>query len=172
MYVRCKRSFDEIASEAHWSRAAAERPRREFEIRPWQATALDIVKGPVDERKVYFFVDPKGNAGKSFFCQHICRDVPDLVVYRPGRTVDLAYILRSAPRVVLFDMPRSTEHSAVPWDFLESLKDGYVCSTKYAGVNKVFSAVTVIVMCNKEIWLDAGGVSALSEDRVVVHNIE
>lgn len=171
IYLRCKRSFDEIAQESKWKRSADSRPRIPFVLRPWQFEALNIVEAPVDDRAVHFFVDPKGGAGKSFFCQHILRDVPDVLILRPGRSLDLAYILREPPRVVVFDCPRSSSYSDIPWEFIESLKDGYIVSTKYAGIVKDFSPATVLVMCNTELWKDAGDVCALSSDRMHVHEI-
>lgn len=171
LFIRYKRTFDEIASEARWQRAAAERPRIEYTLRPWQTSALDIIKGPVSDREVHFFVDPEGGAGKSFFCQNILRDVPDVKILRPGRAVDLAYILRDPPKCVVFDCPRATCYSDVPWEIVEGLKDGFICSTKYAGLTKSFCPATVLLMCNSELWKDVGGCVSLSEDRIKVHEI-
>jgi len=168
LYIRCKRSFDEIADAGRWSRSAASRPRRQLTLRPWQDTALSIVQGPVDDRKIHFFVDPVGSAGKSTFCHHVIRDEPGCLILSPSRGVDLCYILRDPPRVVVFDCPRSTQFSDFPWSFVESLKDGYVVSTKYAGLVKSFSPATVIVMCNTKLWLNADSECAISEDRLSV----
>lgn len=172
IYLRYKRSFDEIAATASWDASRASRPRLEYQLRPWQSQALGIVKAPVDDRKVYFFLDCKGGAGKSFFCQHVLRDEIGVVVLRPARSSDLAYLIRKPPRVVVFDCPRSSGYSDMPWDFIEGLKDGHIVSTKYTCEIKDFCPATVIIMCNTKLWLNADGEFALSEDRMVIEEIK
>jgi len=172
--IRSYRTLHEIHDDAKWEESARSRPRLDLQPYKWQADALGIIAAPVHPRKIHFVTDPAGNTGKSYFCHHLCRDVPGAVVLHPGRAVDLAYLLKQPPRVVLLDCSRDVRHADVPWRFLEDLKNGCVVSTKYSGQVKSFSPCHVMVLTNHQnLWIrpgrtpDEAGESVLSEDRIL-----
>lgn len=168
MYIRNKRAFDQIAQEGVWKRASASRARIELVLRPWEVEIIDVLKGPVDDRKIYFVVDVAGGAGKSTFCRYVVQEFGSGVLHlKPAKGSDLAFILSEVPTILLLDCPRSNDVK-IPWDFIEAVKDGHVVSTKYAGLVKDFPPPHVIIFTNQlGVFKDVGGSYLLSEDRIV-----
>lgn len=68
--------------------------------------------------------------------------------------------------VALFDMARCNNPDYWPWNFMENLKNGWFCSTKYQGTMKVFNAPKIVVFTNSTPPKDK-----LSADRYEIYNI-
>jgi len=175
MFYRAKRSFEEVCSQHARDREEEEAraQRVSYELRNWQIEAMKVIEGVPDTRKVYFYVDERGNAGKSTFCHDIIDD-PKVWVTEPKKDIDIRYEfvkLKTLPRVVIFDCPRATSNTDMPWSFVEALKNGYVSSGKYEGGCRKFARPTVIIFCNSKLWLKPGGESIMSEDRIVEINL-
>jgi len=43
------------------------------EFKDWQNDIINIITGPVDDRKIYWFWEDTGGIGKSTFCKHCCQ---------------------------------------------------------------------------------------------------
>ena len=41
------------------------------EFYEWQKEVIEVIKGPVDDRKIYWFWEPNGNMGKTSFAKHV-----------------------------------------------------------------------------------------------------
>jgi len=175
MFYRAKKSFEEVYL-THKRKREEEETRAcktTYELREWQVGAMNIIQSVPDTRKLYFFVDEKGNAGKSTFCHDIVDD-PKVWVTEPKKDLDIRHEfvnLHNLPRVVIFDCPRATTNTDMPWSFIEALKNGYVSSGKYEGGYRKFPRPTVMMFCNSKIWLRPGGDSIISEDRIVEVNL-
>lgn len=171
IYLRYKRTFDEVKRQARLDQEAldAKADAGVYELRDWQVDAMKVIQAVPDKRKVYFYVDERGNAGKSTFCHDIIDD-PKVWVTEPKKDIDIRYEfihLDAVPRVVIFDCPRATSNTDMPWSFVEALKNGYVTSGKYEGGCRKFPRPTVMIFCNSKLWLKPGGESIMSEDRIV-----
>lgn len=137
------------------------------ELRPWQSDLREELAGEPDDRSVLFYVNPAGNAGKSWFVRYMVSERPDDVQFLSvGKRDDLAYAIDESKSVFLFDVPRfSMDH--FQYSVLEKLKDQLVFSSKYASRVKVLpKPVHVVVFCNEE-----PNMAAMTEDRYVVRNI-
>lgn len=137
----------------------------EITLRPWQVQCLEIIKAPVHDRKIHFFVDHNGNAGKSTFCTYIESLFDHVQVMKPGRYQDMAYELVETTTILLFDCPRSREEN-IRYDFLEDVKDGRVTNSKYESYQKRLDKCRVIVFCNFD-----PDESKLSHDRLDITTI-
>lgn len=129
----------------------------------WQQRIVDIITGPVDDRKVYWFWDPIGGVGKSKFCLH-CILKYGAVVYDSGKK-DILYAHKDH-EVVFFDLSRTVE-GFVSYDAIEQLKKGFCFSGKYESGMKIYPVPHIIIFANFP-----PDTSKLSADRWVVELIE
>lgn len=87
---------------------------------------------------------------------------PDKVfITRNGKSQDIAHAYEHQP-IVIFDIPRSQQET-LNYGILESLKDGYVLSSKYHSQMKKFPIPHVFVLSNH-----LPKMGALSRERVVI----
>ena len=133
----------------------------------WQ-TELEsnILRGQC-RRKIDFYVNQDGNAGKSWFCRYAVSRWPDEVqVLRIGRRDDLAFAIDVTKRIFLFDVPR-TQMTFLQYSILEMLKDQMIFSPKYESQCKILRHVPYVVVFSNE----PPDMDALTDDRYNVINI-
>lgn len=119
---------------------------------PWQEKAIKILEGTVDPRKVYWFVDTNGAAGKTSLCKHICLRWGNRVRYFSGCSRDILFALGSHLEnfdcdIALFNLSRQ-DMNVVSYRSLEILKDGIGFSGKYESCQLVFNSMHVMVFAN------------------------
>lgn len=135
-------------------------------LRPWQQALYDSLKLEPDPRKIFFIIDPQGNAGKSWFGHYYCFLHDNAQVLLPGKKADMAYALNPLVRVLFIDAPRSKQGDFLQYDFLEDVKNGYVFCSKYESRVKHLKAVHVVVFLNEE-----PDQNKLSADRYVYRRV-
>lgn len=133
----------------------------ELNLRPWQNKVLAALI-PSD-RTIHWVYDPTGGSGKSTLCRYLeSRGAIQL----KGKVADMAYAYTNQP-IVLFDLTRTmTDHMDHLYDFAESLKNGFIFSTKYESVGKRFTPPHVIFFANS-----LPDRSKWTADRLVLHEI-
>lgn len=140
----------------------------EYPLRDWQQRLVDVALGPIDERCINFVVDTDGNAGKSWLASYLEATLPRVVqVMKPGRLADMAYEYREDTEVFVLDCPRAKQGDFIQYDFLESLKDGRLFSSKYESRTKRFKVPHVFVFMN-----ESPDMEKLSVDRYVFINVD
>lgn len=134
----------------------------ECELRPWQKDIVTRCEGEAPPRKIYWYYDKKGGIGKSFLTKYLIIK-HDAIVMSGGKSADLLYAYsQSMARIVVFDFSR-TQEEYVPFQAMESIKDGTYLSTKYQSRMVVRTKPAhVIVFAN---FAPKDG--ALSADRLV-----
>lgn len=153
-----------VWEEAQWE--AARPARFDLELRPWQADMARRLDDEPDDRTVVVVVDKTGGKGKTKLGAYLEGNRPDDVqVLRPGQHKDLAKLVRPR-RLYIFDCQRNTG-DRIPWEFIESLKDGFVQSTKYEPVIRRMKTPHVWVFTNQD-----PDYTALSADRFIVVDLE
>lgn len=164
--VRYHSTLLRIAAEARWAVAASRVVPPAIQLRRWQIELQRVISGPPEPRRISFVVDLDGGGGKSTFARYLCA-LPgsDILRLHPGRGVDLAHLLSRPFQTFIVDCPRGSQEY-MPWSFLESLKDGYVVSTKYEGGFKEFPTPHVFVFTNTPVPQHV-----LSEDRVIEYYV-
>lgn len=110
----------------------------------WQTRLVEILSGDADPRKVYWYYDVTGNSGKSYFSTRYKAKTSYLVT--GGKNQDIYYAF-NYEQVVFFDLPRAKQ-DYVPYDVMESFKNGYFLSTKYECKPVRFAVPHVIVFAN------------------------
>lgn len=122
----------------------------DFEPRDWHKFVDDAIANKC-KRNIHFFVDTKGNSGKSYLVKHLYCTRDDVQIFKPEKEANLALMLDETKSVFLFDVPRSRSNMDIPFPYqlLEGLKDGLLVSGKYESRMK-FPTVpnTVIIFAN------------------------
>lgn len=138
----------------------------------WQQEILDIINGPVDKRKVYWYWSREGDIGKSFLARYISLKYDSIIA--SGKTNDIFNQTltwrNNHPRdlqlpPVILDIPKS-EYGRCNYASIEALKNGFLYSGKYEGGKVHGKSPHLIVFANREPKTDE-----LSEDRWVIRDL-
>lgn len=138
---------------------------------PWQKELYDLYDTEPDRRKVYWYWEPNGNAGKSAFIRHMCIKHPERVLSVTGKGVDIKFAFmkfiekNEDCRMVFYDLCRVQEDH-ISYQSIEELKNGILFSSKYESCGLTFERPHVIVFANIE-----PDRSKLSEDRWVIKRL-
>lgn len=120
------------------------------ELYPWQKDIEDIILSTPNNRKVYWFWDSVGNIGKSAFVKY-CIVKHKVLFCDGGKKSDIINLLfnnnMDECNCIIWDIPRSTG-GKVSYSAIESIKNGFICNTKYETGVKVFNSPHVIVFAN------------------------
>lgn len=114
--------------------------------REWQETLLAELDGEPDPRKIIWYYDQSGAAGKSTLVRHLCSTGKAQLL--EGKVADMAFAYDDS-RIVFFDVSRTqSEHMDHLYSFAEKLKNGLIFSAKYESRLKYFKVPHVIFMSN------------------------
>jgi len=117
------------------------------DLYPWQQMVVDMLKEPVNDREIVWIYDEIGCKGKTALSKYLVVKYKALVI-TSGGTKDIAYLAKNkVPKIVIFNFARSKE-DFVPYEGIESLKDGLITSTKYTTETLVFDPPHVVVFAN------------------------
>lgn len=139
---------------------------------PWQQDVIDFVNNrEADDRTIHWFVDTKGNRGKTSLAKHLVVNNKSTCLYVGGKAKDIKYavanfVKKKKLKIVIFGYPRTTE-GYVSYQALEEIKDGIFFSGKYESECVVYESPHVFVFANW--WPDT---STLTEDRWNVVNLD
>nr|WAE42934.1 MAG: replication associated protein [Cressdnaviricota sp.] len=137
-------------------------------LKKWQVELFDILKGEPDCRKIYWYYDEKGGAGKSSVAKHL--GLKGAFVCEGAKKTDIAcavklFLDKGDFETAIFDFTRQTE-GYVSYSTLEAVKNGGIFSAKYESGMLWFNVPHVIVFANFE-----PDVEMLSKDRWVIFKI-
>lgn len=141
-----------------------------LEFYDWQKEIIEQIKGKPDPRKIYWFVDKKGNGGKTTFCHW-------LTMYHgamcfSGKTNDALYGLANEKKegrnvkIALFDFPRCLKDDYINYHAIELIKGAYFYSGKYESAMYFDNIKHVYIFSNE--YPDT---TKMSTDRWVIKEI-
>nr|QKV51153.1 putative replication associated protein [Crucivirus sp.] len=142
----------------------------EYTPHPWQLKVLELIKTKPDKRKIYWFWEPNGGAGKTVLATHICDHNPS-TLYVTGKCADIKAGVAdwckagNPPTIVIWDIPRTNE-GHISYEALESVKNGILYSGKYESGMCRFNKPHIIIFSNHE-----PDISKLSKDRWVIEDL-
>jgi len=119
----------------------------DIQLFTWQKDLFELLSGPPLDRKIHWYADGDGNAGKSTFATYLEAKLDDVQVMKPAKLADMAFALEESTKILIMDCPRSRE-DVFPYSFLEDVKDGRVFSTKYESTTKYLGPTHVVVFAN------------------------
>lgn len=106
------------------------------ELEEWMRDLVADVNLP-DHRTINWVVDLERGKGKTRLPEWLAWKYPrEVFVTRGGKLADLAYEYKGQ-RIVVMDLPKEKQ-DYFQYSVLESLKDGYMTSSKYQSVTKWF----------------------------------
>lgn len=137
----------------------------------WQLKIVDMIKGPPDDRKIFWFMG-NTNIGKTTFCKFLslkfgaiclegtCKDMKNAIVEYCKDNVN-------TPKILLLNIAKSYNAESFSYEGIEKLKDMYFYSGKYEGGMVCGNPPHLMVFSNyMEIDYEA-----LAEDRWVIHDL-
>lgn len=140
--------------------------------KPWQREIIDLINGPVDKRKVYWYYDLEGGTGKSALVRHL-EIQKKIIGLTGGKSSDIAFMLTQYKpeqiKAVIIDLPRCSG-GLLSFDIIEQIKNGKVFSPKYESKCLMFNSPHLIILSNAPP--DQSEMRQLSADRWVVRKIE
>lgn len=149
-YLRHSRTILDIVEERNTQlgkEAFDKRYGKELQFYDWQKELYRMLTTEEPhERKIFWYVDYVGGAGKSTFVNYFLTRHKS-VCFFGGKINDLSYAYNYEP-VVFFDLSRSGFNDYL-MGFMEQVKNGRVFSSKYKSKMKYFASPHVVVFSNK-----------------------
>lgn len=118
------------------------------ELRPWQRRVVDMLQRQND-RQILFCVDPEGGMGKSSLARWLMRH-ENAHPCDGGKETDLKYAFNPAADIVVFDFAKNRNLEFLPWNFMESIKNGWFTNYKYHSRVVTFTPPKVVVFMNED----------------------
>lgn len=141
--------------------------------RPWQnQLARHLLCNKPFDRKIIWYFDPHGAAGKSTFARYLAFKAPERVMYGGyGAAKDILFAIESfgKPSIIMLDLTRTAPSDLAVselYSALESAKNGTFLSVKYSSRMHVQAPPHLVVFANHRPDL-----SALSGGRFEVHDL-
>lgn len=136
----------------HWPTQVRD-PLEGKELRDWQVELEEFLSAEPDPRKIRWYCDPVGNAGKSSWSKHwVLKHADSIVVDGAADNIKCALALlkkenKPMPRTIIWDIPRSQEH--VSYTAMEKIKDGLFFSGKYESGMVIMETPHVVCFANR-----------------------
>lgn len=148
------------------------------DLLPWHKQIVDIIKGPPDDRYIYWIYDPTGKNAKTEICKFLDTHRNDYkaVAFQNASSRNLSFLFKQAYleqpdfRAVLLYIQKSMcggDYEKINYTLIEALKDGWIQSDKYKCQTIMCDRPHVIVMSN-----DLPNFKKLIADRWKVFTIE
>lgn len=136
----------------------------------WQKQLVEIVRGEISKRIVYWIWESIGNAGKTELQKHL--HVREDAIILSGRRSDIknglstyVKINKRGPKVIVINIPRDAK--VMSWAGIEEIKDGFFFSPKYEGGMVFINQPHVLIFSNSP----PPETMKLSEDKLKVFEI-
>lgn len=120
--------------------------------RPWQLEVLNLIENKTTNRKINWYWEPIGGAGKTTLCRWLVAKKDAL--YISGKATDCKYAVVSYketkkkwPKIVLWNIPR-THKDHISYDAVESIEDGLFFSGKYECASVIMNPPHVFIFAN------------------------
>lgn len=128
-------------------------PMEGLTLRKWQLMALDIIATPCleSDRRIHWFWEEEGNAGKSTFAKHLCMLGNTYYCYGKGADIKFAllkYMECNQCDLVIVDVPRSKSKEPFHYDAVEEIKNGIFFSGKFESGMTIYNKFHVFVFAN------------------------
>ena len=140
--------FDKVANELKDSsdkRSFFDTYKKQ-KLYPWQYKVLKMLAEQGD-RRILWIVDEVGNSGKSFLSRYM-RVMYNFSLLDGSLSVrDLAHLVKGDEKGFCFDVNRDSAER-FNYSTLESIKNGFLCTGKYAGKLVMFTPKPTVVFSN------------------------
>lgn len=138
----------------------------------WEKYVIDILAEEPNDRTINWIWEHKGNAGKTTFCKWVFQNYAN-VICLSGKASDMKNAVIEyqkdwgiLPKVVLIDIPRSTNTDFLSYQGIEEIKNMFFYSGKYEGGMVCGKPPHMIIFAN-----EAPNYEKCSRDRWKVVNL-
>lgn len=121
----------------------------------WQLEVTELIKKKPDPRKIYWYWEFKGGAGKSSLAKYLCVEHGAIIL--SGKVADMkhgiaSYHLKHAkyPQIIIIDIPRSIDVDYLSYTGIEEIKNGCFFCPKYESDMIVMNPPHIIIFSNEE----------------------
>lgn len=121
-------------------------PLQDIELYQWQQEIKEIITQEPDQRKIYWYWEPDGGAGKTTFARHIALQ-HDIAYFIKAKESDI-YHNYKGQRIIIFNLNSQINIERLNYGIFETLKDGILYSGKYEGKTLVFDYPHIFVFAN------------------------
>jgi hypothetical protein len=125
------------------------------EFKPFQKSILDIYNGKINENKIIWIHDKKGQCGKTEFLRYmnITYNVPFAYGGKCSDIINLAfnnkdYLETATKPCFIYNFGRDIESHQISYSSMEQISDGCIANTKFEAGCMVFNKPHVIVFAN------------------------
>lgn len=103
------------------------------ELKPWQKEVEDIVKTIPDRRTIHWYWSAEGNLGRTQLCKYLSHHYGAVACQggKPSDVLDLCTKMKDNLLCAIWNFPRGKREFTLPYELLETIKDGYWFSGKY-----------------------------------------
>jgi len=125
------------------------------ELRPFQKSLENMLLSDVDEGKIIWVYDPKGQLGKTEFLRYMYIKYSMPFTYG-GKTSDIVnlvfnhkeYLLENDKAVMIYNFGRDTDPLHISYKSMEQISDGCISNTKFETGCFVCNKPHVLVLAN------------------------
>lgn len=143
------------------------------ELRPFQEELVKILLGPVNEGKVIWIYDKKGQLGKTELLRYLYLKYQMPFSYG-GKASDIInlvfnhkeYLLENDKAVMIYNFGRNTDNEKISYKSMEQISDGCISNTKFETGCFICNKPHVLVLANCTPKMNA-----LTEDRWLIKTI-
>lgn len=160
----CSNKLEKLCES--WEYTGNDLPK-EVDFYEWEQKLLEILKRPINNRKIIWIYDIIGNVGKTMFSKWLCF-YENASIVQKGKYNDIMNYVYNVKKLttLIIDVPRSSGNN-VSYNAIESIKSGIICNMKYETGMKLINAPNVIVFSN-----EYPDIEMLSKDRWEIYEIK
>jgi len=168
----CQKEDTKVGETKKKTELVLENPYKEVEPYMYQDYVENLIKQKPDRRTIHWFVDTKGNMGKSILVRSILIENKDTSLMLSGKANDMKYAIAQFIeggrdlKIVLMDFPRSLEDK-ISYAGIEDIKNATFFSAKYEGKQIMYNFPHVIIFSN---WYTK--ITEMSRDRWCIYLID
>lgn len=141
------------------------------ELYEWQKEICEMIKKEPESRKIYWYWEPDGGAGKTEFQRYLVVKHDAIVV--SGKAHDIKCGIarwvqekKSYPKLVIINIPKSLDEKCISYQAMEDVKDALFFSGKYESGMIVGNPPHLLIFANIEPQY-----GRLSKDRLIVKSL-
>jgi len=144
------------------------------DLRPFQQQLLNICLGDVNEGKIIWVYDPKGQLGKTEFLRfmYVKYGMPFTYGGKCSDIINLAfnnkdYLMNSEKAVMIYNFGKETKPDRISYKSMEQISDGAISNTKFETGCFVCNKPHVVVLANC-----MPNIECLTESRWIIKTID
>ena len=141
----CKKFSDAPGIRTIWEAKPVEYELN-IELRRWQNALVEELERPANDRKIVWYIDENGGAGKTTLAKWLFANKRALIIAGTQKMADVSTLVRGhiaeygKLEIVVVNLTRTEEEIKVIYKMIEQIKDGLMTAGKYNSKTVVFNS--------------------------------